>query len=99
VKIACKDLEGHNKKMKEYLMMSKVHLDAALKQIANLTALINAQLYSNTNVARSVQLDSMTGMFKFVPVCPGTIKMLEFNSNKENDIAWRSDSFYAHNTR
>jgi len=39
VKIARKDLEEHNKqKMEEHLMMTKVHLDAALKQIANLNA-------------------------------------------------------------
>ena len=115
VRMARKDLENHdNVKMKDHLMMTKCKLDntqneltdtkaqltVALKQMTNLTLLMNAQMNFNnrhTNL-RSVYLVSMATILKCGDqVCPVTIMMPEYNINKKDESGWCSDSFYTCN--
>ena len=83
--------------------VTKAQLAAALRQIADLTAvLMNAQLGSNTAVShaniRSIQLDSIAAIFKCgSQVCPTTIKLTEYNINKRDGVQWNTDPFYTHN--
>ena len=111
VKLARKDMENHNKRnMKEHLMMTnheltdtRAQLAIALKQTANLTAiLMNAQLGPSTAAShaniRSVHLDSMAEIFKCGnQTCPVTIKMSEYSIKRKDAIQWFSDPFYTHN--
>ena len=111
VRLARKDQEKHdNEKMKEHLMMTnheltdtKAQLAAALRQTADLTAvLMNAQLGSNTAVShaniRSIHLDSIAAISKCGnQVCPVTFKIPEYDTKQENKINWYSDPFYTHN--
>ena len=115
VRMARKDQEEHdNEKMKEHLMMTqlelggtrleltdtKAQLDVALKQITNLTVLMNAQLNprnSHANI-RAVYLDSMITISKFGnQACPVIVMMPEYNNKKKHEITWYSDPFYTHN--
>ena len=99
VKLARKDLEEHdNEKMKDHLMMTKnelattktqhnetkAQLDAALKQINNLRAMLVYRTH----------LDSMVTMWKVS--CPVTIKMTAYKDRKENQMKWYSIYFYTH---
>ena len=105
VRLVRKDVEKHKKKkMEEHLMMTKneltntkAQLNAALKQITSLAALVNAQLCPTTSDRdlRSFQLDAMVTMFNFV--CPVTFKVSGYKKKKEDDILWYSDPFYTHN--
>ena len=105
VRLIRKDVEKHKKeKMEEHLMMTKneltntkAQLDAALKQVTSLAALVNAQLCPTTSSRdlRSFQLDAMVTMFNFV--CPVTFKMSGYKKKKEDDVSWYSDPFYTHN--
>ena len=105
------DIQHDNEKMKEHLMMTnheltdtKAQLAAALKQINNLTEMINL---SNplTNIADqiavakwSITLDVMATMLQSGHQSyPVTIKMSEFNGKKKDKVKWYSDSFYTHN--
>ena len=85
---------------KTELAGTKAQLDTALKQIRNLTILVNAQLSPKTNSAaiRTVQLDAIVGLFKIgCRVCPVTIKMSEYSNKRRNNVEWYSDAFYTHN--
>jgi len=101
-RLAHKDLEEHKKqKMEEHLMMTRnvladteAQLDAAFKQIAILANLQLCSASSDPRI-RSMQLDAMTTMFKFI--CPVTVKMTEYNSKKKDEVQWYRDSFYTHN--
>ena len=104
-----------NEKVKEHLMMTEYRLDnaqhelsytkeqlaAALKQITNLTFLMNTQLITmnptpmSANI-RSIHLDSMATAFGNQE-CPVIIKMLEYNNKKKDNIDWYSGPFYTHN--
>ena len=108
VKLARKDMEKHKKqKMEQHLMMTKdeltdtkVQLATSLKQITNLTILLNAQLTKTTNSidVRPIYLDAIaTALMLGNQVCPVTIKMSEFNEKKSKETQWYSDSFYTHN--
>ena len=115
VRMARKDQEKHdNEKMKEHLMMTKLELggtrheltdtkaqlDVALKQITNLTVLMNAQLNprNHHDNIRSVYLDSMMTISKFGnQACPVIVMMPEYNNKKKHKITWNSDPFYTHN--
>ena len=108
VKIARKDMEKHKKqKMEQHLMMTKdelagtkAQLATSLKQITNLTILLNAQLTKTTNSVdvRPVYLDAIATMFTLGnQACPVTMKMSEFNEKKSKDARWCSDSFYSYN--
>ena len=96
VKLVHKDLEEHyNENMKEHLMMTKnkladttVQLDAAMKKINSLTAVVNrfsAQLYP-------LQLHAIV-----TNQCPATIKMTKYEDDKANNTHWNSNPFYTHN--
>ena len=85
------------------LISTKDQLADALKQITNLTVLMNARLspYNNpltpTGI-RSIHLDSMMMAFKFDDqTCPVTFKMPEYDIKKKDGAEWFSDSFYTHN--
>ena len=85
---------------KTELAGTKAQLDTALKQIRNLTILVNAQLSPKTNSAaiRTVQLDAIVGLFKIgCRVCPVTIKMSAYSNKRRNNVEWYSDAFYTHN--
>ena len=85
------------------LFDTKDQLTDALKQLTNLTVLMNSQLSPNNNPMtptgiRSIHLDSMATIFKFNDqTCPVTIKMPEYDIKKEDEVQWSSDSFYTHN--
>ena len=72
-----------------------------LKQITNLIFLMNAQLttmnptHMSANI-RSIHLDSMATAFG-IQECLATIKMLEYNNKKKDNIDWYSGTFYTHN--
>ena len=102
-----KDLQEHKKQnMEEHLMMTKseltetnAQLSTAMKQINNLTLLINAQLSKNTINADvwPVHLDAIATMFKLGnQVCPVTIKMEEYY-DRNTKKKWHSEAFYTHN--
>ena len=75
-------------------------LTNAFKQITNLTVLMDALLSPNTaptNI-RFLLLDASAMVFKFSsPPCPVIIKVTKFNSKREDEEEWYSDSFYTHN--
>ena len=81
-----KDLEEHKKqKMEEHLMMTTAQLSTTMKQVNNLTLLMNAQLSKSTITADvwPVHLDAIATMFKLGnQVCPVAIKMEEYNDKK-----------------
>ena len=103
VMMARKDQEKHdNENMKEHLMMNnheltdtKAQLAAAVKQINNLTEIINL---SNplTNIADQIAvvkwfitLDVMATMLQSGhQSCPVTIKMSEYNGKKKDKVQW-----------
>ena len=115
VRMARNDKQKHDdEQMKEHLILTKLKLDntqheltdtkvqfdVALKQITNLTVLMNAQLNPRNTHAniRSVYLDSMITISKFGDqVCPVIIMMPEYNDKKKHEIRWYSDPFYTHN--
>ena len=82
---------------------TKVQLVAALKQTANLTAiLMNAHLGPSTVASRvnirSVHLDSMAEIFKCGnQTCPVTIKMSQYSIKRRDETEWCSDPFCTHN--
>ena len=115
VKMARKDREKHeNEKIQGHLVMTKGKLDntqheladtktqlaTALRQIINLTMLMNAQLnpnYTHDNI-KSVYLDSMVMISEFADQsCPVIIKMTEYTIKKRDELQWYSNSFYTHN--
>ena len=107
------NIQHDNEKMKEHLMMTtheltdtKAQLAAALKQINNLTEMINlSNPFTNIAVAKwSITLDVMATMLQSGHrSCPLTIKMSEyngkkkFNGKKKDKIKWYIDPFYTHN--
>ena len=93
------DFEKHyNESMKEHLMLTKnkladitVQLDAAMKQINSLTAVVNklsTELYPLQLDARGTKVNT---------VCPATIKMTKYEDLNEYKKRWYSDPFYTHN--
>ena len=103
-----KDMEKHKKqKMEQHLMMTKdeltdtkAQLATSLKQITNLTILLNAQLNKSASSidVRPVYLDTIATVVTLGnQACPVTIKMSEFNEKKTKKARWCSDSFYSHN--
>ena len=108
IKLARKDMEKHKKqKMEQHLMMTKdeltdtkAQLATSLKQITNLTILLNAQLNKSASSidVRPVYLDTIATVVTLGnQACPVTIKMSEFNEKKNKEAQWCSDSFYSHN--
>ena len=115
VRMARKDREKHeNEKIQGHLVMAKGKLDntqhelagtktqlaAALRQITNLTMLMNAQLnpkkYTHDNI-RSVYLDSMVMISEFADQsCPVIIKMTEYTIKKRDELQWYDNSFFTH---
>ena len=101
------NIQHDNEEMKEYLMMTtheltdtKAQLAAALKQINNLTEMINlSNPLTNIPVAKwSITLDVMATMLQLGhQSCPLTIKMSKFNGTKKYEVQWYSDPFYTHN--
>ena len=85
--------------IEQELTDTKAQLAAALRQTANLTAIVmNAQLGPNSVASHANILDSKAAIFKCGnQACPVTIKMTEYNIKKENNIEWYSDPFYTHN--
>ena len=82
------------------LVDTKAQITTAIKQVVNLTVLMNARLSPNTSPPdiRSHLLDSSVMIFKFgIPPCPVIIKIPEFDSKKKDEVEWYSDSFYSHN--
>ena len=82
------------------LTETTAQLSTAMKQINNLTFLMNARLSKSTITADiwPVHLDTTATMFKLGnQVCPVTIKMEGYNDKKNNVIEWYSKAFYTHN--
>ena len=96
VKLARKDMEKHdNENMKEHLMMTnheltdtRAQLAIALKQTANLTAiLMNAQLGPSTAASHAKIIESKAEIFKFGnQTCPVTIKMSEYSIKRRDKV-------------
>ena len=108
VKLARKDAEEHKKeKIEEHLMMTKselintkAQLSIAMKQINNLTVLMNAHLSRGTRVADfwTIHLDTIATMVELGnQVCPVTIKMPHFTEKCIEKKKWCTDPFYTHN--
>ena len=81
---------------------TKAQLAAALRQTANLTAILMNAWFGRDTVAsraniRSIHLDSIVALFKCgTQVCPATIKLTEYSINKRDGVQWNSDPFYTH---
>ena len=84
--------------VQQELADTKASLDAALKQITNLTALVNVQMSPNVSRdnIRSIYLDTMATIFGS-QAYPITIKMSNYNVNKKEGMQWYSEPFYSHN--